>query len=150
MIETLNHQSTAEIFLLNTLRPVLSELGIGVYELGDAYEAEVRDGQAVKVPALMPYIVYDLRARPDRWSKMEMVYSSFDGTVRVVTRGYKRDIEEPVNVIDDALRSAVGEVEGKRVECRRISPFTAPIYYLQGDNLATRERGVRVDLKVWE
>lgn len=150
MIETLNHQSTAEIFLLDTLRPALSELGINVYELGDVYVVEVRDGQAVKVLAPMPYAVYDLRPQPDTWSKMSVAYTRFDATVRVVSRGYKRDLEAPVGAIDGALRSAVGEVEGVRVTCRRTATFNAPLYYLSGDNVPTRERGVRVDLKVWE
>lgn len=146
MTETLNHQSTAEIFLLNTLRPALSELGIGVYELGDAFE--LRDGS--RVPADMPYIVYDLRPQPDQWSKMGVTYTRFDTTVRVVSRGYKRDLEAPVAAIDGALRSAVGEVDGVRVTCRRTATFNAPLYYLSGDNTPTRECGIRAEVKVWE
>lgn len=150
MTETLNHQSTAEIFLLNTLRPVLSELGIGVYELGDAYEVEVRDGQAVKVPAPMPYVNYDLRPQSDRWAKLGITHARFDATVRVVSRGYKRDLEAPVEAIDGALRSAAGEVDGVRVTAKRTATFNAPLYYLQGDNVPTRERGIRADVRVWE
>lgn len=150
MTETLNHQSTAEIFLLNTLRPALSELGIGVYELGDAYEVQVRNGEAVRVSAQMPYVVYDLRPAPDRWSKMGVAYTMFDATIRVVSRGYKRDIEAPVEAIDGALRSAVGEVDGVRVTAKRTATFNAPLYYLSGDNTPTRERGVRCEVRVWE
>ena len=150
MTETLNHQSTAEIFLLDTLRPVLSELGISVYELGDAYEVQVHDGEAVRVSAQMPYVVYDLRPAPDRWSKMGVAYTRFDATIRAVSRGYKRDLEAPVEAIDGALRSAAGEVEGVRVTCRRTATFNAPVYYMSGDNTPTRERGIRAELRVWE
>lgn len=148
-MQTLNHQDAAELFVRQSLQPALAELGIRAYKLNNANEIKVQNGQAVRVPATPPYVVYDARPQSDKWSKMGVAYAQFDVTIRAVVRGYDRDTVAPNAAIDRSLRSAAGEVEGVRVTCKRTSTFNN-IYPLEGDNMLTHEKGIRCQVRVWE
>lgn len=141
-----SYQHAAMAFVAARLK---AHLSIRVYELGSAWKLDANGSMVAATP---PYITFDLRPQPDRQHKAGTAFTRFDATIRAVAKpetGSPAGTAEYVTAIEDALGMAAGFSQGLRVQSRRTASFSAPPYAMEGENVLTREDGLRCDVKVY-